>query len=138
MSFKVEFDKKDSQVVVAASLDEVARFILTKSNEHIMDDGVTNTGFLARSGEIRREGGEGSALILEYTAPYAAYVEFGTTPHKPPIEPLIYWVKRKLRIKDEEEAKMIAIKIRSKIGARGLKARKFLGKAIEEAVRWFS
>lgn len=52
--------------------------------------------------------------------PYAAYVELGTKPHTPPIQPLIDWVEAVLGLRDVE-AKGAAFAISRSIGARGTK-----------------
>lgn len=49
---------------------------------------------------------------------YAEYVELGTRPHFPPIEPLIDWVKTK-GIATDEEAEQIAYRIARAIAVRG-------------------
>jgi hypothetical protein len=49
---------------------------------------------------------------------YAVYVELGTKPHFPPIEPLIDWVRVKFH-KSEEEARGIAFLVARKIAERG-------------------
>jgi hypothetical protein len=84
------------------------------------------------------EGAVGSPL------PYAIYVEMGTKPHYPPIEPLLLWVKRKklggtYSIKTHrrmggkklqmDEDMPIARAIQRKIGKFGTKPTKFLENA---------
>lgn len=54
---------------------------------------------------------------------YAVPVELGTKPHFPPIEPLIDWVKAKLGISTEKEARGAAFAIARKIAIRGTKGR---------------
>lgn len=53
--------------------------------------------------------------------PYAEYVELGTKPHFPPIEPLVDWVMAKLGITDETEANSVAFLIARKIARVGTK-----------------
>lgn len=53
--------------------------------------------------------------------PYAEYVELGTKPHFPPIEPLVDWVMAKLGITDETEAHSVAFLIARKIARVGTK-----------------
>lgn len=38
----------------------------------------------------------GDSIVWGYTAPYAEYVEMGTEPHWPPIDPLLLWARRVL------------------------------------------
>ena len=52
---------------------------------------------------------------------YAQPVETGSKPHMPPVEPIAEWVRRKLGIKDEAEAKSIAFGIARKIAKSGSK-----------------
>lgn len=53
--------------------------------------------------------------------PYAEYVELGTKPHFPPIEPIQDWVMAKLGITDETEARSVAFLIARKISRVGTK-----------------
>lgn len=55
---------------------------------------------------------------------YAAYVEFGTRPHFPPVEALKEWAKKKLG--DEN----LAFPVARAIGSRGTPAQPFMGPAI--------
>ena len=73
-------------------LDEIIDFIFSKSQENIVRKGAMNSGHLLHSGNVQR------AFLnktITYSAPYATYVEFGTEPHMPPVEPLEQWGKRK-------------------------------------------
>lgn len=54
--------------------------------------------------------------------PYAEYVELGTAPHFPPIQPLEDWVQAKLGIDDEQERRSVAFLIARKIAVKGTKA----------------
>ncbi len=63
---------------------------------------------------------------------YAEYVELGTKPHFPPIEPLQDWVTAKLGITDESEARSIAFLIARKISRVGTKADGTWGRVSEE------
>lgn len=53
---------------------------------------------------------------------YAVYVETGTRPHFPPIEPLEDWVQQKLGIEDERERRSVAFLIARKISVKGTPA----------------
>ncbi|WP_020179650.1 HK97 gp10 family phage protein [Methylopila sp. M107] len=50
---------------------------------------------------------------------YAQPVETGSKAHFPPVEPIADWVRRKLGIKDEAQAKSIAFAIARKISIEG-------------------
>ncbi|URX63258.1 hypothetical protein KR767_04095 [Luteibacter anthropi] len=69
--------------------------------EHLLDQGVT--GMVATSQQ------------------YAEYVEVGTKPHAPPIQPLKDWVEVKLGIRGEE-ATGVAFAISRSIAKRGTRA----------------
>ena len=56
---------------------------------------------------------------------YAAFVQHGTDPHKPPIEPLKVWARRKL---GQESA---AYAVREKIAKKGTDANPFITRAIK-------
>lgn len=62
---------------------------------------------------------------------YAAPVEFGTRPHFPPIEPLVDWVRAKLDIQDEKDARRVARAIQITIGRRGTKGQNVAGGVAE-------
>lgn len=63
--------------------------------------------------------GEEVTGIVGTPAKYAEPVEYGTKPHFPPLEPLQYWVEKKLGITDEKEAKSVAFLIARKISVEG-------------------
>lgn len=52
---------------------------------------------------------------------YAEYVEVGTRPHMPPIQPIQDWVQAKLNITDESESRSVAFLIARKISRVGTK-----------------
>ncbi|MEX2372409.1 MAG: hypothetical protein WD800_01275 [Dehalococcoidia bacterium] len=64
---------------------------------------------------------------------HAAPVEYGTRPHWAPIEPLVDWVRAKLNVADESEARSIAHAIRFKIARRGTKGQKMAERAVGSA-----
>lgn len=53
--------------------------------------------------------------------PYAEYVELGTKPHFPPLQPIEDWVQAKLDITDEDEKRQVAFLIARKISRVGTK-----------------
>ncbi len=61
---------------------------LLKTN--ISKDNIVDTGELRNSC-----GWDSKALQLGVEAPHGAFLEVGTRPHMPPIEPLVEWAKRK-------------------------------------------
>ncbi|SMB97951.1 phage protein, HK97 gp10 family [Thermanaeromonas toyohensis ToBE] len=97
----------------------------------------TDTGALRRSITAQREGlteKVGSNLH------YAPYVEFGTRPHWPPVEPIREWVWRnrgKFGItgrgkKANKEVDRVTFLVRAKIAKRGTAPRRYLRDALEE------
>ncbi len=63
--------------------------------------------------------------------PYAAPVETGTRPHWAPLEPLVDWVRAKLDIADDEEARRVARLIQFKIAAKGTKGAGMAARAMD-------
>jgi hypothetical protein len=77
--------------------------------------------------------GETSVIgIVSTSVRHAAPVEFGSKPHFPPIEPLIDWVKVKLNITSEKEARGAAFAIARKISVRGTTAQRPFGLTFQE------
>jgi hypothetical protein len=62
---------------------------------------------------------------------YAAPVELGTRPHFPPVEPLVDWVRVKLGIVEEREARGVAFLVARKISRKGTKAQRPFGLTFE-------
>lgn len=82
--------------------------------------GAVNTGFLVRAWKADPTD---DGALLHNQAPYSGYVETGRAPGKaPPIEPIVRWAQRRLRLK-EEDARGIARRIAWAIGRRGLRGR---------------
>lgn len=63
-------------------------------------------------------------------APHAPFVNFGTRPHMPPLQPIVDWVMIKGFAADEDEAEDIAEGIRWTIARFGTEPRHFLEKAL--------
>jgi len=64
---------------------------------------------------------DGVLGMVAESQPYGAYVEVGTKPHKPPIQPLMDWIEAVIGLR-EKEAKSMAFAIRNTIGKRGTHA----------------
>ncbi len=64
---------------------------------------------------------------------YAGVMEFGRRPGArwPPLLPILFWVKTKLRIEDEKQAKSVAFLIARKIGIKGIPGHFAFGRALE-------
>ena len=104
-------------------------FIFSRSQENIVDMGISDTGALLTSGEIREEGNK---VIIEYTAPYAQAVNDGSDAHFVPPEVLFSWVERKLGVSSENVQK-VARRIANKIAKFGTEPQPFMSNAIEIA-----
>lgn len=129
-----EVKREDAEIVVRQILDQVADFLISRSQEVLVEKGAVNTGMLLNSVEKLwdREG-----IIVQYTAPYSAVVEFGGRPHRPPFDPIEFWVRRKLRIRKAKLRREVTWKVVGKITREGTKPVKYLGIALEEAIaRW--
>ena len=116
------FDKLD------AGLMDVAELILADSQDKVPVD----EGMLKKSGHIND-----SYLNKEvvYDAPHSVIIEFGTSPHMPPLQPIEDWVRRKrgdLGVKDGE-IKKVARAIQMKISKYGTDPKPFLRPAYDDA-----
>ena len=69
--------------------------------------------------------------VVGSSQPNALFLEIGTKPHMPPVEPLIPWVKAVLGISDPKEAKSVAFLIARKIARKGTPAQRPMGRAVE-------
>ena len=116
------FDKLD------AGLMDVAELILSDSQDKVPVD----EGMLKKSGHINDEFLNKEVV---YDAPYSVFVEFGTSPHMPPLQPIEDWVRRKrgdLGVKDSE-IKKVARAIQMKIAKYGTDPKPFLRPAYDDA-----
>jgi hypothetical protein len=88
---------------------------------------------LLRGGVATSIAGEGVSLVGRVFDPvaYALPVELGSRPHFPPIPPIALWVRRKLGISDEREARSVAFLIARKISRVGTKPRLFFKRGFE-------
>jgi len=69
---------------------------------------------------------------LSNPAPHFESVEFGTIPHFPPIEALIPWVERILKVSGEKEARSVAYAIALKISDVGTEGAHMAQEAFED------
>lgn len=74
------------------ALNDIADFIGTKADS-IVRENSTDTGFLANSLVVDKE----QLLHKEvgYSALYAPFIEYGTSPHFPPLDVIYSWLWRK-------------------------------------------
>lgn len=92
--------------------------------------GTTNTGRLSQSIEIEDRPFE-NAVIVGTNVQYAPFVEFGTRPHMPPVEPLVEWAHLKLH-----DDKMGYVTARL-IAKRGTKPKPFMRPAVRVGQQFF-
>lgn len=76
---------------------------------------------------------EGGVWEVGCDALHAAYVEFGTMPHMPPVAPILKWVNRKLGVRGKE-GERTAWAIAKTIEKCGTAANPYLRPAIDEAM----
>jgi len=124
-------DKREVLSSLEKWIENMMNFIFTQSQQNLIKNRTSDTGFLLKSGKPPRW--ERNECIISYTAPYALFIEYGTDPH--PVDPkkLIGWVKRKLRIHDPE-AFRVAYAVANKISTVGTDPQPFLRPAINEAI----
>lgn len=75
--------------------------------------------------------GDGVLGVVASPLAYAEYVELGTRPHFPPLEPLEDWVKTKFGLAGDE-ARGVAFAVALSIAARGTPAVRMFTRAFEE------
>jgi hypothetical protein len=125
--------------MIDEEIGRIANEIFTQSQENLVNPEeesgrgfiISDTGELLISGDVRRLGE--CDWEIRYTAPHAIWVEYGTDPHYPPLDPLIKWAKHKLQ-KNDKEAVSIACMIRNKIAKEGTEPRYFLTQAVSSVM----
>lgn len=117
---------EDVTEAVMSKLMDIADGGFEKSQEEVAENS-TDTGGLLKSGEPPKR--VDGAVVWGYKAPYAPYVEYGTPPHYPPIEPLLGWARRVL---GDESA---AYAVQQKIGQQGTQPSPFVRPGVEEMRR---
>lgn len=133
ISAKVVSFKADESVIddfflkLDTGMEDVIDAILTRSQELVATS----------DGELKMSGHKESSFLdksVVYDAPHAPFLEFGTSPHMPPYEPIEKWVHRNranLGIK-ESEVPRAAEAIRWKIYKHGTEAQPFLRPAFDD------
>lgn len=127
ISVKIEIKNLDK--ILGLLGKDIATQIFEKSQKNIDEMNIMASGYLKKSGRVEKVSFNTYRIV--YDAPYAIFVEYGTSPHMPPIEPLIRWVKLKFGVSDEE-ARRIAWSIANKIKEEGTEPKPFLRNAIDE------
>ncbi len=88
---------------------------------------TSNSGELAKKIEVVPKG---KSVFVISSAPYSAYVEYGTRPHYPPAKPLIKYARRKYQL-SQKEAVRRGYALQRYIGKHGTKARPFFKPAVK-------
>lgn len=126
----ISISDKEFEDFLEEELEIAAEEIFANSQDIIIQNNIVDEGTLLKSGtinkfQLRRE--------IVYAVPYADIIEYGRIPGSmPPLEPIMNWVKRKLRVTNENEVKRIANLIRWDIYQNGTEPRPFLQPAIEK------
>lgn len=122
-------NEKSVEKAMDEMLDIIADEIFSLSQENIVRYGAIDTGFMLRSGIVKRDFMQKEII---YSAPYTGIQEFGREPGTmPPTEPIKKWLMRKMHLR-ESEANDAAWAIARKIASKGTKARPFMRDAINE------
>jgi len=139
--------------IINKFLDDIADDIFARSQEYVAVDEST----LKKSGHIERKF-MNKAII--YDAPHAEYLEYGTRPHWPPIQPIVDWCHRVLNLPyatkkadrtrgfragkrlvfseasgaKEGTAEQVGFLIARKIAEKGTEPQSYLRKSLEEVI----
>ena len=115
---------------VHGALVKTGMVVQAAARAHLDLTGTTNTGRLSQSIEVEDRPFE-DAVIVGTNVHYAPYVEFGTRPHMPPVEPLVEWAHLKLH---DDKA---GYKIARAIAKRGTKPKPFMRPAVRVGQQFF-
>lgn len=128
VKIRIEVNEDDFDIIRDRISREIAEEIYERSQKNIEEMDIIASGYLKRSGFVGKLGT--GVWIVKYYAPYSVYVDYGTEPHMPPVEPLINWAKNKLGLSDKE-AKRVAWAIATEISKYGTKPRPFFRNAVD-------
>lgn len=111
--------------IIDEKLEEMTDFAFSQSQINLDEMKITDTGWLKASGNIERGF---LNYTINYSAPYAIDIEYGTPAH--PVNPahLVNWARRKLRARKPETTAYFVAK---KISEKGTFPRPFLRSALE-------
>lgn len=127
---KIKVDVKGDLSRIADNISrQLAERIYEESQKNIDEMDIVASGHLKRSGFVGKL--SDGVWIVKYYMPYAKFIEYGTEPHMPPVEPLVDWANIKLGL-PIEEAKKVAWAIAMKIAKEGVKPRPFFRNAIDK------
>lgn len=119
-------------------LRKAALQIVNDAKQNLRSNGSVVTGMLRASGKVQAVEGNADAVDAGFFSNggqggYALFVEYGRRMGKfPPVDMIVQWVRKKLRIADEKAAKGIGFVIARKIAKKGTTPHPFFGPAVEK------
>lgn len=99
--------------------------------EEIVTKNISNTGRLLQGWTVEKVGNDSVRVFTNVS--YAPYVEYGTRPHTPPLEPIIEWARLKFQLNDAR-AKQVGGAVWQAIRKRGTQGQHY----VEDAMRNFN
>lgn len=103
------------------------------AQENLIKDGKVDTGKLLTTSNVQRNY---LLKVLTFPSNYADVIEWGRNPGSmPPVDALVDWVRRKLGIDNEAEARSVAFAIATAIKQRGMAPSPYLRPAVEQTNR---
>ncbi|HEX7090639.1 MAG TPA: HK97 gp10 family phage protein [Longimicrobiales bacterium] len=125
---------------VRQEIQRTAVRIQAGARRRLHEHGTSDTGRLANSIAIETHDG-GLEARIGTNLVYARAIEFGLPPgylrRMPPVDAIAGWVRRKLGVRDREEARSIAFAIARKIQRSGTEPQPYLFPAAEAERRGF-
>ena len=119
-----------------SELGATAIQMLGDATKKLRENGSVSTSFLVNSGKVKKYK---THYTVGYSASYAYIVEFGRKiGTMPPVNALIPWVKKKLRINDPRQQKQVAFLVARSIKQNGIKPKPFFYPAYEKAIKGIS
>lgn len=113
-------------------VNNIANDVIINTQQQLKVDDINFTGGLSSS--IHTDEFKGMKTV-DIDSPYARVVEFGLLPGtKVNFDALRNWVEGKLKITDEEELRVVTLKIMNKIYSGGIKPTRFFKKAIKALI----
>ena len=120
------------------ALQKGGMIIVNDAKVNLRNNGSVVTGLLRSSGKVQKVQGDEDAVDAGFFSQdtqggYAYFVEYGRKSGKfPPIDYIVQWVRKKLRITEEKIAKGIGFVIARKIAKSGTRPHPFFGPAVEK------
>lgn len=133
-AYLAEWDKLAA--IAQPELDRAMAEALAVLEGQVVGRTPVNTGFLRSAfGTTQRRQPMAVEGELRSAASYAAPVEFGRKPGKmPPVDAIEYWVRRKLGITGDREARSVAFVIARAIGRKGTQPSFMVGEGFQAAM----